>query len=220
MPKQRTAAVNKMRTELQSYFATKANVAAIQTKVCSEGKIITRRDLYNAKVNWQPNRRTHENDLVRLIEVMSNIQNSTTKIVVNGDNEVDVIYFQDERMKKSFDAFPNLILFDGTYNLNDRKMSLVVVMNVDGSGCSQIVAFVIVQSENIRTFTHLFELFKEENPEYAQIRVIMSDKSFANRTAFKAAFPDAEHHFCVFHVMQIFEREVTVSKREIKLEQK
>lgn len=220
MPKQRAQVAEENKNDLAAYFATKSNVAAVQTKLSAEGKIITRRDLYNAKVNWKKERRHHENELVQLIEVMANIENATTKIVVNPNNEVEFIYFQDSRMKKCFDAFPDLILFDGTYNLNDRKMPLVVVMIVDGSGVSQIVAFIIVQSENIGTFLRLFEIFKEENPKHNEIRVIMSDKSFANRATFRDAFPEAEHHFCVFHVLQIFDREITTKKREITTEQK
>lgn len=220
MPRQRMQVAEENKQELEAYFATKSNVAAIQTKLAAEGKIVTRRDLYNAKVNWKKERRHHENELVQLIEIMANIEDATTKMVVNSENEVEFIFFQDSRMKKCFDAFPDLIFFDGTYNLNDRKMPLVVVMVVDGSGVSQIAAFIIVQSENTGTFLRLFEIFKEENPKHDEIRVIMSDKSFANRAAFREAFPDAAHHFCVFHVLQIFDREITTKKREITTEQK
>lgn len=150
---------------------------------------------------------------------MAAIEHSVTKIIVNDNNEVEFIFFQDANMKANFHAFPDLILFDGTYNLNDRKMPLVVIMVVDGSGVSHIAGFIIVQSENVQTFDRLFEIFKQENPNHTKIEVIMSDKSFANRSAFANAF-DAEHHFCVFHVLQIFQREITTRKREITAEQR
>lgn len=53
MPKQRQKLINENQEQLESFFTTKSNIASIQTKVCSEkGGIITRRDLYNAKVKW------------------------------------------------------------------------------------------------------------------------------------------------------------------------
>lgn len=183
MRKQRQQMVKDNAEQLASFFATKSNIAAVQTKLCSEqGGIVTRRDLYNAKVNWKEKKSVHENELTQLVEYMAGIENSTTKLIVNNNDEVE---------------FPDLILFDGTYNLNDRKMPLVVIMVIDGSGVSHIAGFIIVQSENAQTFERLFDVFKEENPNHDKIEIIMSDKSFANRAAFARAFPNAEHHFCI-----------------------
>lgn len=221
MTKQRVQAINENRDKLETHFTTKSNVAALQTKLCADsGKILTRRDIYNAKVKWQKSRHNHENELVQIVESMCEIENTTTKIIANERDEVEFIFFQDSRMKKMFDSFPDVLFFDGTYNLNDRKMPVVVVMVVDGSGCSQIVGFIIVTSENATTFVRLLEIFKEENPKHKDIQVIISDKSFANRSAFNAVFPWVEHHLCVFHVFQIFEREITTAKRSITTEQK
>lgn len=221
--KQRSNLMEKHEGELNSYFATKSNYAAIQAKLSSDdpdGNIVTRRDLYNAKAKFNRSERKHDDDLVELVEQLSQFDEAVTKIVTNEENEVDLIYFQDARMKQCFDAFPDLLMFDGTYNVNDRRMPLIVVMIVDGSGCSQIVAFILVKSENLSTFDNLFDIFKEENPKHKDIKVIISDKSFANRTIFRKAFPEAQHQFCVFHVLQIFEREITPKKRDITLEQK
>lgn len=221
MPKQRKQMIKDNKEQLESFFATKSNVASIQTKLCSEqGRVITRRDLYNAKVKWKEKKSQHENELVQLVEQMAAIENSTTKLIVNNNDEVEFIFFQDEKMKQNFAAFPDLILFDGTYNLNNRKMPLVVIMVVDGSGVSHVAGFIIVQSENAQTFERSFDIFKEENPNHTKIEIIMSDKSFANRAAFARAFPNAEHHFCVFHVLQIVQREITTQKREITADQR
>lgn len=86
---------------------------------------------------------------------------------------------------------------------------------VDGNGESQIAAFFIVRSESEQIFTALFDEFKAENPNWGKIETVMTDKSFANRNAFTASFPDAQINLCVFHVLQIFNREITPLKREI-----
>lgn len=64
------------------------------------------------------------------------------------------------------------------------------------------------------------EEFKTENANHGKIETIISDKSFANRNAFQTSFPNANHQLCVFHVLQIFNREVTTQKRNITTAQK
>lgn len=99
-------------------------------------------------------------------------------------------------------------------------MPVVIMLIVDGNGESQIAGLAIVKSENEASFRQLFDEFKVENPRYVDIKVIMSDKSFANRNAFRAAFPHAEHQLCTFHVIQIFNREVTTRKRNLTVQQR
>lgn len=72
-------------------------------------------------------------------------------------------------------------MFDGTHALNNLRMPLVVMLIVDGNGESQIVGLAVVRSENADSFQNFFTEFKADNPKHDQIKVIMSDKSFANR---------------------------------------
>lgn len=111
-------------------------------------------------------------------------------------------------------------MFDGTYNLNDRRMPLVIVLVIDGNGESQIAALFIVKSENTEAFNFLFESFKKENPQHVKSTVIVTDKGIANRNVVTTQFPNCAHNFCIFHVAQIFEREITTQKRGINAEQR
>lgn len=151
---------------------------------------------------------------------MLKIDSAVVKVLKNTNNELDSIFFQDERMRVMFGAYPDVLLFDGTYKLNDRRMPLVVLLIIDGNGESQVAGFFIVKSENGESFRFLFREFKTENPNYEKVEVIISDKSFANRNTFIAEFPNSEHHLCVFHVLQIFEREITTAKRNITQNQR
>lgn len=157
----------------------------------------------------------HQNDLVKFVHEMCQIENATVKVIKNDVHELDCVFFQDQRMKQYFDSYPDLVMFDGTYKLNDRRMPLVVMLVVDGNGESQVAGLCIVRSENTATFTTVFIAFKEESPRHSDIEVILSDKSFANRNAFKISFPNAHHQLCVIHVLKIFNREVTTAKRGI-----
>lgn len=122
-------------------------------------------------------------------------------------------------MKLFLNAFPEL-LFDGIHALNNLRMPLVVMLVFDGNGESQVAGLAVVRSENADSFQKFFAEFKVDNPKHDQIKVIMSDKSCDNRNAFQAAFPNAEHQLCIFHVHRIFDREVTTQKRNLTIQQR
>ena len=50
------------------------------------------------------------------------------------------LFFQDGLMKSTFAAFPELLLVDATYKLNDLRMPLYLMMCVDGNGNNEIVS--------------------------------------------------------------------------------
>lgn len=222
MPKQRIAAIKQNVDYINSSLDARGNYRVIQSRVNANDEtkgVITLRDLYNTKVKISETNK-HDNDLVQLVEEMLKIEDSVVKVITNNQNELEMIFFQDYRMKKFFEMYPDLIMFDGTYKLNDRRMPLVVLLVVDGNGESQIAGLFIVKSENIETFHTLFEEFKRENSHHDKVNVIVSDKSFANRNIFASEFPQAHHQLCVFHIYQIFEREITTAKRNISKEQR
>lgn len=97
-------------------------------------------------------------------------------------------------------------------------MPLQVVMCADGDGESQIVALFIIRSENATVMKKLFGIFIEENPNCNKIKTVMVDKHASNLATFAVVFPNAEINLCVFHVKQIFLREVTTKKRNITSE--
>lgn len=147
-------------------------------------------------------------------------QGAAVKIMNSETDELEAVYFQDNRMKKYYATFPDLLMFDGTYSLNDRRMPLIILLVIDGNGESQIAGFFIVKSENIRVLNFLFDEFKKENPNHEQTEVLLTDKSMAFRNVIATQFPNAVHHLCIFHVGQIFIREVTTKKRAINEEQR
>lgn len=61
----------------------------------------------------------------------------------------------------------------------------------------------------------LFESFMAENPNHDSVQVIITDKHCANLNVVANLFPNAVHHICVFHVSQIFNRNITTAKMQI-----
>ena len=59
-------------------------------------------------------------------------------------------------------------------------------------------------------------VFKEHNSAYCSTRVIMTDKDMDERDVLSEAFPNATLQLCLFHVLRIFRREVTVEATSIR----
>ena len=57
--------------------------------------------------------------------------------------------------------------------------------------------------------TDAVDQFKKNNPAWRSIRVVITDKSSAERQVFKRAFPDARMLLCQFHVINYLNKEVS-----------
>ena len=70
------------------------------------------------------------------------LHNSLSGLVVTAftdEDKLKAIYFQTSEMRSAFVSYPELLLIDATYKLNDLNMPLYVLMVVDGNGESEIV---------------------------------------------------------------------------------
>ena len=54
------------------------------------------------------------------------------------DLVIEAIFFQTDEMKTAFAAYPDVLLVDATYKLNDIHMPLYVLMVIDGNGKTSI----------------------------------------------------------------------------------
>ena len=69
-------------------------------------------------------------------------------------------------MQEMFSNFPELLLIDATYKLNDLRMPLYIMMVVDGNGESEIVALWIVASEDRISIKNMVRIFKRHAQFY------------------------------------------------------
>lgn len=186
----------------------KANVKLVQTQLNASGdKIVLLKDIRNAKMPL-----SSENDMCQFVE---EVKNGCAEIFCNENNELEGIFFQDDRMKAYFAAYPELLLVDATYGLNNRRMPVFLLVIMDGNGESQIVGFFITKSENYEIMVKLFAKFREQNPKHTDMKLVVTDKNFAERKACADVFPGIQMQLCIFHVMQNLNREITTQKRSI-----
>ncbi len=72
---------------------------------------------------------------------------STVDIFADDENTLTGILFQDSLMKSSFSLFPELLMIDATYKLNELRKPLYLVILLDSNGQSEIVAAFLTSVE-------------------------------------------------------------------------
>ena len=58
----------------------------------------------------------------------------------------------------------------------------------------------------------MIRLFKEVNPAWQRVGVIITDKDFTERSVFSEEFSGSTLQLCLFHVLKSFRREITCDK--------
>ncbi|KAG1674491.1 Zinc finger SWIM domain-containing protein 3 [Nymphon striatum] len=160
--------------------------------------------------------KTIEYKLIEVPEIKNNrISPSITfnsRCFTDNEETLLAIAFQTEEMRNTFAAFPELLLIDGTCKLNDLRMSLYVLMNVDGNSESEVICLWLVATEDRNTISNLMDKFKKRNSKWTDINVIMSDKDMTERDVLTEKLPGAEILICLFHTLRSFRREVSTEK--------
>lgn len=123
-------------------------------------------------------------------------------------------------MAHLYDKYPEVVLFDATYKLNNHSFGLFIQICIDGNGQTEIVSLYICRSESREGIGAMLSIFKETNPNWRKTKVFIGDKDFADRSVYSEHFPDAVLQICLFHVLQAFNREITTVKRKITTEQR
>lgn len=130
------------------------------------------------------------------------------------------IYFQDDRMAQLYEKYPEVILFDTTYKMNNVNLPLVVQLCVDGNGETEICNLFVARSESRLCIGAMVDHFQELNPAWTKTVVIIGDKDFADRSVYTEKFPNAVLQICLYHALVAFSREITTSKRNISKDER
>ena len=115
-------------------------------------------------------------------------------------------------MKAKFSSFPELLLIDATYKLNNLQMPVFLQLVIDGNGESEVISVFLITSEDGETISGLLDIFKRHNPAWNEIQTVLSDKDFTERAVYKQHYPQASLQLCLFHVLRSMKREISVEK--------
>lgn len=99
-------------------------------------------------------------------------------------------------MRQIFEKFPEVLLVDGTYNINAILMPLYCFMAEDGFGKGRVVFYAATCEEDATHLQKMVQMFKESNPKWNSIWIVVIDKDFTEWKVLKNEFPDATILFC------------------------
>lgn len=77
-------------------------------------------------------------------------------------------------MKLNFASYPEVLMIDATYKLNDLRMPLHLMMIVDSNGQSEIIATFLTVFETEEAITKMVRAFKSHNSNWPQTKVVIS----------------------------------------------
>ena len=140
---------------------------------------------------------------------------AVVEVNVDNDKNFKGLFFQDPQMISCFQAYPELLCVDATYNLLNLGLPTYLFLGEDSNGQSEIVAVSLLISEDAEGITWMLEAFKKFNVAWESTRVIIADKDIQERDVFKRCIPQAMILICLFHMLRSFRREITCEKMGI-----
>lgn len=81
-------------------------------------------------------------------------------VLVNDDNVMCGIYFQDENMKRIFAAYPELLYMDATYKLVNLRFPFYILLVEDGNRQSEVAAAFLLLEETEAAISSVIEIFR------------------------------------------------------------
>ncbi|KAE9265720.1 hypothetical protein PR003_g32369, partial [Phytophthora rubi] len=102
--------------------------------------------------------------------------------------------------KRLFAAFPEVVLVDSTHDTNVNRYKLFSFAVHDVFGRGQYVQHALVQTEEKPNLVLVVAVFKRNNPAWANIRVVMTDKALHEKDVLHEAWPNATQLLCRWHV--------------------
>lgn len=133
-------------------------------------------------------------------------------VLVDDNKSLKAIFFQTPAMQDNFRRYPEFVMIDATYKLNDLRMPLFVLLIVDGNGQSEVVALCITTDESKETITQMMQSFKRHNEGHTEVTCVMADKDLIEREVITSELPNAHLLICLFHTMRSFKREISWEK--------
>ena len=76
-----------------------------------------------------------------------NISGSTVEAYIDDHNTFSGLFFQDGIMKMVYAAYPEVLLVDATYKLNELRMPVYLLLVIDSNGQSEIVGVFVTHLE-------------------------------------------------------------------------
>ena len=102
---------------------------------------------------------------------------SVVDVFVTEDKIFSGLFFQDKLMKYAFQCYPEVLMIDATYKLNELRMPMYLMLVINSNGSSEIVSIFLTVLETKEAISKMVESFKLFNPSLVLsflTRILMS----------------------------------------------
>lgn len=140
--------------------------------------------------------------LDRIEEELEKDQGAKGGVIVNENDQLSIVYYCSSHLLQLYEKFPEVIMLDGTYNVNRCGMPVYSFMIEDGYGHGRTVFYAATTEESTQHLTSIVKAFKASNSCYLKTKVIIIDKDFTELAILREKFPGASVLFCQFHVIK------------------
>ena len=207
---------NEERQYAEEMLSLGANNKKLQQQLVKQtGKSVLLRDLSNIASSSKKRRHDTQNDLGKCVEVLRQRYNCSVDISTDENEKFCGLFIQDEEMRQTFDAYPEIVFLDATYKLLNLQFPVYLFVCEDSNGLSEIVGMGMLVTEDAESLTWLIESFKNRNPAISRTRIVMADKDINERDTIKTVLPHIKVLICLFHTLRTFRREITTEKMHI-----
>ena len=183
---------------------------------CEEeyGKVLNLHDVRNVKQRiWKKETQidgVQANSAQMLVKAVEEEEQRNPGLVVrfglDPGQKLRFMFFQTALMKNLVRKFPEHIIIDTTYCINNCNMPLTSFICVDGNLESRVVAFALIPDETRETYEEIFQIFKCTNN--VDVATFMVDKCMAEISALENVFPGSSVELCHFHTLDAFKRKI------------
>ena len=209
--------------EVQSIVALGPKLKLVRQYILKQfGKKVILKDLQNvrSKAKLQAKGSCNEAQITinRLEEEMQKDRGSKGGVIANEANELTILYYASSHLVCLYEKFPEVVMIDGTYNVNISHMPLYSFMIEDGNGHGRTIFYAATTDESTQHLVAIIQAFKQCHPSHLNTKVFIIDKDFTEMAVLKEEFPSATILFCQFHVIKCFYK--AVSDHEVPKERR
>ena len=108
-------------------------------------------------------------------------------------------------MKEAAAKFGDVLIVDGTYGINDRKIPLYSILGHGPDGKGKVMAHALVCRETIDNLKFVLQKYSDST-EMCPHCVVM-DKDYLDIDSTRKVFPEAQVLLCAFYTLETFRKE-------------
>ena len=167
-----------------------ANKKKLQQQLENDtGKKVLLRDLTNIATTLK-RRNSSRNDLDQCVDNLRSVHKCSVDICTSENGEDFCgIFVQDDDMRKTFAAFPEIIFLDATYKLLELQFPVYLFSCEESNGATEIVGMGMLVNEDAESLRWLIRTFQKKNPEVINTWIVMADKDINERDTIKEVLP-------------------------------